>query len=194
MVRRLIGSNTTNSSGVATINYTGTGSGKVRIIAESGNLVSEPYTFYDVKFKDIGTDTDYSNWNTSSTMDIIRSATETTLQPLDPTAFSSRYVATGTATTIEFDYNMNIDAVGFSLRQGTVSSTSFSAQYLGTVGQTDMWHNIKIETNGTKYRAIIDGNEKEWKDMTGSQTFNRFYVGINADSGLVIKYKNFLMY
>jgi len=194
MVRKVIGSNTTNASGISTITYKPTELGELKIYAQSGELISEAYPIYSVIFKDMGTDTDYSNWNTSSTMDITRSATETTLQPLDSNVFSSRFVATGTATTIEFDYNMNIDAVGFSLREGTVSSTSFSTQYLGTTGQTDMWHNIKIETDGTKYRAIIDGNEKEWKDMVGEQTFNRFYVGINANSGLVIQYKNLIMY
>lgn len=190
----LLGTATTDTNGVATVPYSPKGLGKVNIISQSGDLISEEYTMYDVKFKDMGTDTDYSNWTTSSTVDIIRSATETTLKPKDFTVFSSRSVATGTATTIEFDYNMNVDAVGFSLRQGTVSSTALTHQYLGTTGQTDMWHNLKIETDGTKYRAIIDGNVKEWRDMTGEQTFNRFYMAMTQNTGLVIKYKNFLMY
>ena len=190
----LLGTATTDTNGVATVPYSPKGVGKVNIITQSGDLISEEYTMYDVKFKDMGTDTDYSNWNTSPTVDIIRSATETTLKPKDFTVFSSRSVATGTATTIEFDYQTNIDAVTMSLRQGTVSSTGLTTQYLGTTGQTDMWHNIKIETDGTKYRAIIDGNVKEWRDMVGEQTFNRFYFAFNQDSGLIVKYKNFLMY
>ena len=194
MAKRLIGQDITDENGVASITYTPTGKGKLKIVAVSGDIESNVYELYDVKFKDIGTSTDYSNWNNSTSVSISRSDTETTLQPVDPTAFASRTVNTGTATTFEFDYFMNIDAVAFSLRQGTVSSTALTTQYLETVGQTNMWHHLVIETNGTKYRAIIDGNVKDWKDMTGEQTFNRFYVGINANTGLVFKYKNFLMW
>ena len=194
MVLRFIVQDTTDEDGVASVTYTPTGRGRVRIQAFSGDLESNVYELIDAKFKDIGTSTDYSNWNNTTSVSISRSDTETTLQPVDPTAFASRTVNTGTATTVEFDYNLNIDAVAFSLRQGTTSVTALTQQYLETVGQTNVWHHIVIETDGTKYRAIINGNVKSWKDMTGEQTFNRFQFSFNQDTGLVVKYKNFVMY
>ena len=194
MFLRFIVQDTTDEDGVASVTYTPTGRGRVRIQAFSGDLESNVYELIDAKFKDIGTSTDYSNWNNTTSVSISRSDTETTLQPVDPTAFASRTVNTGTATTVEFDYNLNIDAVAFSLRQGTTSVTALTQQYLETVGQTNVWHHIVIETDGTKYRAIINGNVKSWKDMTGEQTFNRFQFSFNQDTGLVVKYKNFVMY
>lgn len=54
MARIFLGSSTTNSSGQATYTLTGDGGGIKDIVAESGTLVSQPYTVYDCTFYDTG--------------------------------------------------------------------------------------------------------------------------------------------
>ena len=80
MARRLIGTGTTDSNGRVTIEYTGTGAGRVQVTAETtdGSLSSETYSRYDVLFKDIVTEDDYTAWTYSQNTTISR-ASETTL-------------------------------------------------------------------------------------------------------------------
>ena len=54
MAKRLIGSGVTDSNGVVSIPYTGTGKGKLQIVAESGTLISEPYEFIDATMNQTG--------------------------------------------------------------------------------------------------------------------------------------------
>lgn len=205
MVRRLIGSNTTNSSGVATINYTGTGSGKVKIIAESGNLVSEPYTFYDAKYKDMGTSSDHTttNWSTT-TMDVdwTTDPTCTTLTALDSSVFSSRYnnIASYTSRplTIEFDCSMTyIDAdqfgVGMSLRIGA-SSTGGASWSAGQVAMSSgEWYHITIVLNETTATLQVNNNTPVSRNISVVQ--NRFYFTINSGTtNTSTRYRNFIIY
>ena len=44
-MRRLIGTGTTDSQGQVAITYTGTGAGKLDVIAECGDLQSETYSY-----------------------------------------------------------------------------------------------------------------------------------------------------
>ena len=57
MARRLIGTGTTDSNGKVSVTYTGTGAGKLQIVAESGSLLSEIYEIFDCLFKGSGTTT-----------------------------------------------------------------------------------------------------------------------------------------
>ena len=203
MARRLIGTGVTNSQGVAIMNkdpsgntitgYTGEGRGKLQIIAVSGNIQSEIYELYDVLFKDIGTSTDYTDWRTSSTVDIARNTEYTTVSPKDSTVFSNRAVdLVSGANCIEFDVNINVSTIFLSLRRDSTTVTNLSNEYLGIATELDQWHHIRIEWNETQYRAIVDGNIKEYRTL--SNTPNRFQFSINANTGLEIKYKNFIMY
>ena len=201
---RYIGKGITDENGIAKLTedaegnpcegYTGTGAGIVNIFAECRSIQSEIYSLYDVLFKDIGTDVDYAKWNSSSQIDstIVRDSNCTTLTPLDPTVFGARTVNTNGATVVEFDINVNVSTPFMSLRQGTSSVTNLSTQYLDL--SVDEWHHIKIEVDGVNYRAIVDGVAKEWKEMTGVQTYDRFQFSFAQNTGLVIKYKNFIMY
>lgn len=194
MVRKVIGSNTTNASGISTITYKPTELGELKIYAQSGDLISEAYPIYSVIFKDMGTDVDYANWNSSSQIDsaIVRDSDCTTLTPLDPTVFGARTVNTNGATVVEFDAKVNVLGNWISLRQGTQTSTSITWQYLGYT--VDEWTHYKIEADGIKYRATVNDSVKEWRQMVNSQTYNRFQFSFNEGTGLIIKYKNFIMY
>jgi len=77
MARRLIGTGVTNSQGIATMNkdpsgttitgYTGTGAGKLQIIAVSGNIQSTEYELIDAKLLQTGKTTGW--YNTTLTLE-----------------------------------------------------------------------------------------------------------------------------
>ena len=211
-IYKYLGYGVTNSKGKAkldhdkngdpiTHSYTGAGAGELDIIASLDNpstisdssIQSEIYSLYDVLFKDIGTSSDYTDWRTSSTVDIARNTEYTTVSPKDSTVFSSRAVdLVSGANCIEFDVNINVSTVFLSLRMNITAVTTLSNEYLGIATELDQWHHIRIEWNETQYRAIVDGNIKEYRTL--SNTPNRFQFSINANTGLEIKYKNFIMY
>lgn len=62
MARRLIGTSTTNSQGVATCDYTGVGAGEIDIVATSGSLVSEIFSIIDALYFEDGTSDKSANW------------------------------------------------------------------------------------------------------------------------------------
>ena len=65
MTRRLIGSGTTDSNGRISVPYTGTGAGKIQLVAVNGNLESETYVLIDAPFFDKGVDTDHKTTSTT---------------------------------------------------------------------------------------------------------------------------------
>ena len=186
-----MGSATTNSSGVGTLTYTGTGKGKLRIVAVSDGVESAEYDLYDCKFYDRGT-SNSSTWTSTSNITYTGGSDYATLQATNSANTGLMYqTITSSYSVFEFDYNANVNVVFCSLRDGATSITSISSEYLGSP-TVDTWHHLRIEVNGTGYRAIIDGVAKDWKTMTGSQTFNRFYFGFTGGNGLILKYKNFM--
>ena len=82
---------TTDVNGVATVSYTGEHAGQLYIRAECMNL-QETYELYDVSFKDLGTDTAYTNWSTVSNMTLTRSETDTTCTPTVVSSVASQYM------------------------------------------------------------------------------------------------------
>lgn len=52
MAKELLGTAVTDENGIATFTYTGQGRGKMNIVAESGELVSETYTIDDCSYLD----------------------------------------------------------------------------------------------------------------------------------------------
>ena len=203
MTLRYIGKGITDENGIAKLTedsegnpcegYTGTGAGIVNIFAECRSIQSEIYSLYDVLFKDIGTSSDYTDWRTSSTVDIARNTEYTTVSSKDSTVFSSRAVnLPNGANCIEFDANINVPTTFVSLRRDTTSVTNLSNEYLGITTKLGQWHHIRIEWNETQYRAIVDDDIKDYRNL--SDTPNRFQFSINANTGLEIKYKNFMIY
>ena len=71
MARKLIGTGVTDENGEATITYTGTGAGKLNIVAESGTFVSETLSVMDTLLYDTGTDPNHNIW-TGSTSNLTR--------------------------------------------------------------------------------------------------------------------------
>ena len=157
-------------------------------------LISTVYNVYDCKWLDKGYGTGNSTWRSSTTVTTESNGEYTTITPINASVFSTRAfnIPTG-ATVFEFDYNINVGTTMMGLRQDNTSVTAITYEYLGSPS-LDEWHHIRIETDGTQYRATIDGVAKGWKTMTGSQTYNRFQLSLNANTGLEIKYKNFMVW
>lgn len=197
-MRRLIGTGTTDSQGQVAITYTGTGAGKLDVIAECGDLQSETYTLYDVVFKDIGTATDYTAWTSDSNFTVSRSDVETTIIPTDSTAFASRYLAITDYTVpfvIEFDFNLSFTGNAsyglLSIRQGSSSKGSITPNALGLV--SGEYSHIKLTVTSTELQINVDGTDKT--PITYDGVFNRFYITQNANSlWQSIKYRNFIIY
>ena len=199
-MRRLIGTGTTDSNGQVTIDYTGVGAGKVQLMAECGTIQSETYSLYDVLFKDIGTETDYTAWTSLINMDIART-TETILTPTDPTLSGAAYLTISSYTvpfTIELDFCMdftsNAGSSVLSIRQGSTSKASVSPNALGLT--SGKYSHIKLTVTSTELQINVDGTDKT--PLTHDGVFNRFYITQNANSAgslwQSVKYKNFIIY
>ena len=78
MVKKLLGTAITDENGVATFTYTGTGAGKMNIVAESGGFVSETFVVLDTLFYDgmiTGNDNNSSWSKTSCTFQVTDNGT-----------------------------------------------------------------------------------------------------------------------
>ncbi len=197
-MRILLGTGTTDANGNVTVTYTGSGAGKVQLMAECGDIQSEPYTLYDVSFKDIGTETDYTAWTSDSNFTVSRSDVETTVIPTDPTAFASRYLTISSYTVpfvIEFDFNLsftgNTSYGIMSIRQGSTNKANTSPNALGLT--SGKYSHVILTITDEELKINVDGTDKT--PLSHDGVFNRFYITQNANTlWQSIKYKNFIIY
>ena len=184
---------TTDVNGVATVSYTGQGTGALNIKSECMNLI-ETYSITDVIFKDIGTDVDYASWTSSSNMDIDRSSgkyTELTPQTTNSTMYKT---INSSMTVFEFDFSVLTAAPAtgiWSFRQGSTNKGSISPSNLG-VSDND-WHHVKLVIDGTQVNINVDGEDKTSRTLSDT-TINRFYIILNNTKHTLLDYKNFLIY
>lgn len=193
-MRRLIGTGTTDSQGQVAITYTGTGAGKLQVMAECGDLQSETYTLYDVLFKDIGTAEDYTAWTYLSNVTLTRSDAETSITQTSSSSGASQYLTLPLTDNfcIETDLSLSATYVTsytlFSFRQGTSAKGSIPYTRLGLTD--DEYGHVKLTVQGTNVDITVDGTSKT--PITLTDTINRFYLGVN--NGVTLKYKNFIIY
>lgn len=189
-MRRLIGTGTTDSNGQVTVTYTGSGAGKVQLMAECGDIQSEPYTLYDVSFKDIGTEDDYTAWTYANNATISR-ASETTITQTDTASIAGVYQTL--PLTDGFCVELDVQAIFettftiISFRQG--SSTKLNLGANGLLGGSGDWHHLKITVNGLDVDVVRDDTQIP---QTLSDTVNRIYLHVGNSS--TVKYKNFIIY
>ena len=187
MATRLIGSGTTDSQGKININYTGTGAGKLQLIAKQGNLVSEPYVLIDGLFKDFGN----TDWTSISNITRTTSSGEITLTPTD--TFCTQYqTIPEDGTVFEFDVCITYsEATNFiSFRSGSTNKVAFTQGNLGL--STGVWSHVKLVIDGETVTPTVDGVEKTSK--TWDSTVTRFYFVLDNNKNTNLKYKNFVIY
>lgn len=199
MARRLIGTGVTNSQGIAIMNkdaqgnpitgYTGTGAGRLQIIAESGDLQSETYDLYDCIKYDLATTANHNDiWDTQPT----RGASYSTYSPATgATDATLRYCTIPQQDIcIEFDIYVKIDSGAnfLSVRYGTTGISVANKTDLGIGNQT--WYHIKWE--------IVNGQATWTNTDTGKtksvtiENYNRFYFRFDVTE--YISFKNFIVY
>lgn len=205
MVRRLIGTAVTDSNGEATITYTGTGAGKLNIVAESGTFVSEAYEVLDCLWIDKGTATEHKtswyNYNDLLTVDYPELYNATRVRKLesdttqryyyynDPTISTTKiggYNSITTPSAIEFDVLSYVGTIQLSLYDGTntaIHEISANGHY-------------KIECNGSTATFSIK-NGDSYSQLSTPKTFTgsnfRFGFGLNAENEGIV-FKDFMIY
>lgn len=193
-MRRLIGTGTTDSNGQVTIDYTGSGAGKVQLMAECGDIQSEQYTLYDVAFKDIGTEDDYTAWTYLNNVTLTRSDAETSITQTSSSSGASQYLTLPLTDNfcIEVDISLSAtDVTSYSLfqfRQGASAKGSIPYNSLGLTANE--YSHVKLTVQGTNVDITVDDTSKT--PITLTDTVNRLYLGVNY--GVALKYKNFIIY
>ena len=169
MARRLIGTAVTDANGEATITYTGTGAGKLDVVAESGTFVSEPYEVLDCTFLDIATTgKKNSNWNKGSALTVSDPSDEgTTFSASSSTLNSGRYIAT-TGLTGDFRVEFEMKS-SYGVRFGVTNSTAnmTSSTYFMTLSEYTEFREWKIECINGVLTAYIFHNGA-WESLTMS--------------------------
>lgn len=180
---------TTDVNGVATVSYTGEHAGQLYIRAECMNL-QETYGIYDVLFKDLATDEDYTAWSYSQNATISR-ASETTIIQTSTDAIASMYqtLPITDGFCVEFDiqatYYNSFTLIGF--RQGSSNKLNLNANFL--CGDSE-WHHIKLTVNGLNVAVNRDGTDLT--PQTLSASVNRIYMQVG--NAAIVQYKNFVIY
>ena len=208
MARRLLGSATTNSSGVAVLSnaYTGSGAGKIDVVAtttiDDSTVVSQPYTVIDALFKDIGTSTDYGNWSNWTSYE--PKLTRDTYCKIEVDTENSK---TNARMYKQFDASNNDIAIEFDVKQVTSSNTNVWATLrnnaTNVLGNLDMnrfssyggvineWVHFKLIISPTNCLVYINNNSSPYTYISGGIT--RFYFQIDTNT-TELDYKNFVIY
>ena len=205
MARTIIGTGTTNNSGIAkldkdsnnqtiTDSYTGTGAGYIEVVAVCDGVESDPFTILDCAFYDTGvTGAKNSNWTIPSSITETVEDTGTTLSA----SASSSTAKRAYAGSINGDFEMvtTLKTTGSQIRIG-VRDTSGNIAYRQV--SYDDWADIKIKLlNGTlTINAYIDS---EWTDLgtistsstapdlTGTLSFMIYIYNTSAAASVTFK-------
>ena len=197
MVRKVIGSNTTNASGISTITYKPTELGELKIYAQSGELISEAYPVYSVSIKDLAGET---NWTGSAYMDRDVSSGEYVQLSSNAANQSTYYInIPSDSTVVEFDImgSCPSDETLSSMVRFANGSSNNGTFYQSNINlETDRWYHIKLVSDNAnmKYHMYLDGSDEIHYSITKIAEHNRFYFLINANLNTIIKYKNFIVY
>ena len=191
----VIGTDTTDSSGVATVSYTGKGTGVLNIQAKHGIISSEIYSITDCIFRDVGTTSDHNdNWSYNTATSINRGETHTTIS--ENATNSAQYKAyNGDEIAgdfiIEWDNYLAFNNADYFLFTGT-SDTPFRLDWLGNITNAP----IKVVVEGLIYRTYVDGVKIGSDRTINNRSVNdglKFRFQIN-DGGNPIGYSNFVIY
>lgn len=202
MARRLIGTAVTDSNGEATITYTGTGAGKLNVVAESGTFVSEPYPVTDAFIMDTGLTGTLNEYNIDTNVTVDSDHSTGTL--LSNTMESSNARRIFNNNSIGSDGNDITSA--FCLEFEIVSCTGRTDfNFYQTTGTniTDVFNTknpaiyngckVKIIHTGTKYTCYVD--DVALTGLTNvSHTWNTGRFAFMIKTSANIKYKNFVVY
>ena len=209
MAKELLGTAVTDENGIATFTYTGQGRGKMNIVAESGELVSETYDVLDCQFLDVATtgkknENYYSNTGNVSiqvtdTGAVFSSNNSNTANLLPNIGNTPSSIAD--VRDFEAPFCVEIDIVEFT---GTTHQLGFNSADDGNIGRNFSQLNITAPThltvkvgeeiNGIKYCNYYIGNNitPTWgKQINGTSPFA---VVLQSIATYYWKFRNFKIY
>lgn len=183
----LIGVAITNVNGVATVGYTGKGTGDLNIksITANGIIQSEIFEVLDSLLYDPATTFDTNKWNNQGVTATYNSETGTTITTDTDYRYASKYSLTD-GLIIEFDLfipssiqnNPNLYIRGQSTQLGS------------SLYQRDVWHKIRIELGTSTLKIYCDGDNTVDTTLSNPNATFQFRVA-NQTS---ISFKNFVIY
>ena len=202
MARRLIGTGTTDSTGKISVSYTGTGAGKLQLVAVQGNLTSETYELHDcIVFDKAVTESKYDGWiyNTTDVSESTGDNGTTVTNSSESTGRSYMCNRPDTTTPSGLDYQGRIciecDIISGS---GTVSSQfGYSGNYairnLTQLGLTGGGH-LKIEYTGTKANYYINGSSTPTVSLDANMGSEMYEIRFYLPASTSFTFKNFEIY
>lgn len=155
-----LGSAVTNSNGIGTFSYTGTGAGSKQITAKGGSVQSEPYSVLDCIFYDDGVSTPHNaNWVNDGSLDVSYSDDGTTISSTSTTG--SRFYRTKYNNSTDWrdssaNYQIELD---FSYVK-----TTGSASHIGIGNKGIDFHILfsSADTGSGHLKILVNGNEAKY--------------------------------
>ena len=187
MTKRLLGTVTTDSQGKATLEYTGTGAGKLQLTAEKGNLVSETYELTDAQFISDG------NLNCSANGQVTINNDTYTLGLIDTSNYGFVYYSTSNVGSNKWIWLSEGNTTEFEIlgKTGTVS-----LRFDGSMTNDTIWSinittgKVRIVHNGSTVSIYVDGELVNSVSITSEDKNPRFRVDANSS----ITLRNWLHY
>ena len=190
MARRLIGTAVTDSNGEATITYTGTGAGKLNVVAESGTFVSQPYSILDTLFFDDCTDntkaSKYHRYNNT----VSEPSFDETGMFVERTSTGNGYLFVGQSNSTDnpyaLDFAVEFDVVNVSGDVRFLTGGTFDG--IRSMSANDHYK-VEYYTNKQVVTKNSDTPTETAKTNSGSFRCQLQFVGVGS-----IKLKNIRVY
>ncbi len=210
---RYLGYGVTDENGIAkldhdpqgnpiTHSYTGTGAGKVDIVAslddeiDDSSLVSETYSIMDCLFYDSGANDSTATWtNWTGYEPVLTRNTEYCAMTIASGKTDARMYKqfTGDSLCIEFDVLVKSNSVSDTIATLRNNSTNVRGNFdLNRMGLgLNTWHHIKMVYNGTT--VVCSNNINSTTYTYNINDLTRFYFQIGSNTSEV-DFKNFVIY
>ena len=191
MARRLIGTGTTDANGKVSVSYTGTGAGKLQIVAVSGSLTSETYNLIDSIFYDDGvTDPKTATWNNPSNyVSVSIDGDGTTLSNTSGT----RHYWAKNYSQFEEDFAVELDILSYDDNtNGGIRITGTSSNFIFKTYNVPQSCHLKLIFQGGNIKYQID--DGTLTTYATGVTDTSAYVGFRFVGSWSVKYKDFVVY
>ena len=194
MVKRLLGTGTTDSNGVATITYVGKSRGLLQVQAESGSLVSETFALYDCLKYDDGTNTNI--WNTNNAT-LTRSAEGNNLSESTAGTDGNCSTKIDHSVAVEFDVQLvstNYSKIFAQLGQSANAMTRCHITLPSTY-QNGNWHSVKITFENGTGKLYVDNGSATNLTVTNYDSSGELYFRLVTGNEITeINFKNWKCY
>ena len=183
MARTLIGTGTTDSNGRVSVTYTGTGAGKLQIVAESGTVTSDTYDLWDALFYDSGLSDHRTDWTANT---ISESYLDDGTVITESNGSNTNYAANFTAIV---DVVIEVDITGITIPSNSVRFYYKGADTTISSYLTDLQpHHFKFVCQNGTVVTYVDDVQKNSKSTTTNTTC-RFIM-----NGSSFKFSDFKIY